>query len=372
MTKAIVSAMVGLSFIWLVGCSGAKGGAAIATVGGEPITREKLNEYILQKRSVRVQVQNQQAELPVAESLGVQALRDLVTQKLLEQLAKTQGVDVTTQDIDNEIKLQTELDPQYIQKITGRGLTLGQLKEALRIELLSEKILTKGITVPMTEVEAYIKNNPRQFREPAAVDLLWILVKDEAGKKAVDRALQGGQNFRAVALQYSVDPEAKIRNGMFPLRNLDALPAVIKDPVSKAGIGTMTEWVKSGEGAAKFYVDKKTEPKPIKMTPAIKQKVQREMAKQKGRAANDLEKRLLEKYDNTKIDVTFDLLKEEWKRSEERRKRAMEVKKSTGAVPPPAGTPGATGTTGTTGATGTGTGTTGATATAGGNAASGG
>src|SRR5512132_2013253 len=86
----------------LGGCRG-ENSEILATVNGDSITVDTFNKYLGVKTSCRVIVQGQVVDLPVADTLAFQAMQDLVSRAVLEQMAKDEGVQPTPAQIESEI-----------------------------------------------------------------------------------------------------------------------------------------------------------------------------------------------------------------------------------------------------------------------------
>lgn len=295
----------------LAGCSQNEN-EIVASVDGETIDFKAFYEYMQSKPSVKVIVGNQTTSLPVAETLAFQALEDLVNQKLLMHLAADLGLIPTKEEVEKEIEFKRSLNPNFIDRLTDRGFNISQIRKNLKMELAQEKVLTKGIQVTMEEVDNYIKRNPKQFITPAIADLYWIYVKSERAKKRVDQELISGQSFRAVATRYSEYPNAERLKGRFPQRVIGSMPPKIQNIAKKHKIGQKTEWIPIQNGYAKFFIEQKTEEKPIKMDEKRKVALKRRLALQRGRLANDLSDTLLKKFKESNISVDYQPLKKPW------------------------------------------------------------
>jgi len=299
----------------LVGCGSKGGGGDVATVNGEPISKDEFVFNLDMKPTVRVMTQAGPVEAPVAGRLGFQVIQDLILRKATLQLAKDEGVYPSDKEVDEELKLRTKLNPNFVTNLTKQGLTLSRIKESLRLDLAREKLVTKGITVTRAEAEKYVKEHPQEFMEPETADVQWIFVKDEAAKQKVDKELAGGQGFSFVAMQYSQDPNVRRTNGRFPERVVANMAKPIQDIVRKTPQNKPSEWLRASDGWAKFYIDKKTPAKPIQMDDAKYMVLQRTLARQRGEAATDLGKRILEKLKTSKIEVSDPSLKDLWKQA---------------------------------------------------------
>ncbi len=304
--------VTGIGGLAISGC-GSSGGGELATINGEPITMKDFHRYLEYKPEVTVVTQTgAQTSAAVADTLAFQGLQDLLRQKLLLQLAKDNGVYPSDQDVLAELEFQKKREPNFLRGLQSRGLSVGEIKDNLRIDLARERLITKGLKVDLKEAEDYIKKNPKEFVDPATADMQWIVVKDDISKKPVDDALKTGQAFSVVASNLSQSPDAK-RTTRFPMRLVDQMPAQIQQIVFSTKEAAVTDWVKLSDGWAKFYLEKFTPEKPIEMTDVRKQFVQRQIAIKRGMQATDIDKQLLDKLKESKIDIKYDDVKERWK-----------------------------------------------------------
>ncbi len=310
MNKITLFGIVTLAMV-VAGC-GSKGTKAVANVNGENIAYEDFVYNMDMKPTVRIATQQGPQEARVAERLGFQVLQDLIVRQATLQLAKDEGVFPTDKDVDEELKLQTALNPNFVTQLTKGGMTLSRIKESLRLDLAKTKLISKGIDVTRAEAEKFVKDNPKDFMEPETADMSWIYVTDPAVKAKVDKELASGQGFAFVAIQYSKDPNVRRTNGRFNQRNVAAMPKPIQDIVRKTPENKASDWLTADDGFAKFYIDKKTPAKAIKMDDAKYTLVQRQIALRRGAAANDLNNRLLDKLRDSKIEVEDPTMKEMW------------------------------------------------------------
>jgi len=334
----------------LAGCNNNSG---VANVAGDPVTRDEFMEQLQTKRTVRVNVNGQVAEVPVADTLAFQAMQELVTRKIVMQLAKDEGVAPTEKEVDDEIAFRTKLDGAYIKQFQAMGFTLQGIRQNVMSELAQEKIITKGITVTEADVDKYIKENPKQFIQPAKANLTFIYAKTEEKRAEAQKALDSGMLFKMAASKYSDAPNAAATDGRFAIpgatestgdTDLSKLTENIRGPIIAAKAGTSTDWIKAdaaGTSHVKFFVNSKTEEKPVDLTKERKELLRRRMAIQRGNAATDLTRRVADKLKTAKIDVSDPSLKDMWAKFEERLKAAAKDTKL------PETTTGGTGATGT-------------------------
>lgn len=334
----LIGVAASLAALFVAGC-GRGGGGGLAMVNGESISAEDFNKYLETKPTVTVMTDTGPVEARVAGSLAFQALKDLVARKILVQLAKDEGVAPTEADVLAELELRKKLNPNYIKQVTAAGTSIQRLKEDIGIELASERLESKGITVTKEEVDKYIATNKDEFMEAARADMQWIFVKTEAAKSAVDKELATGQPFSSVAQRLSEFPNARQDQGRFPQPVINNMPPELQTLVNKTEELKVTEWLKLSDGWAKFSIQKKTPAKPINMDETRKLFLQRKLARERGKQAVDLNKRISDKLKSSEIKVEDPSLKEPWERAMEELKKATgaDVPKGSGAPTPEAG-----------------------------------
>lgn len=321
---AVASVAAAAILLAAAGCGNSSKG--FATVNGVQITDQELVEYLKTKPTVLTTVNGQQVSVNVNNTLEFQAFQDVVVRKLVLELAKTEGVLPSSKDVEDRIKLMTEVKPTYIKEMQAGGLSMQGIRERVLIELAQQNVLSKGITVSDQEVDEYIKANPGLFEEPAKAELLWILVPT-TDKPAVDAAIGSGEKFGDVAAKMSKDKNAKQMGGKYEAERfpsgvpMTGLPATVKAAVENTQSGKATNWIdvpSSQAGApdmsAKFYVVRKTDAKKIEITAARKQLLKDSMEAERGKQTKDVDEKLRELLTKAKIDVTDESVKPMWER----------------------------------------------------------
>jgi hypothetical protein len=299
----------------LTGCGGgssAKGGSSsgdLVMVNGEAVPMSYYYSYMESKPSVRIVTgDGNVASAQVAQTIGFQAMQDLIQQKLVLQMAADEGVLPTDDDILKEVEFQKQVQPNFTKNLQAQGLTLADIKERLKVDLARERILTKGIEVTMPEVEKYIKDNKDEFMVPAMAQSIYIFARSEERKKQVDSELGRGQSFANVAQTLS---EAKANDGsnVYPVQVIDQMPGQFKAEIQKTPAKSMTSWIKMPDGWVRFMVNEKTDKREEKIDVVKKKSVQRRMAIEEGMKAREIDKSLLQKFKEAKIEVKHDPVK---------------------------------------------------------------
>lgn len=313
----------------MVGCKGGGSGAEVmATVNGETISKDDYISHLERKIQVLVQSQTGPVQAQVAQPLNFQALNDLVNQRLLLQMAKQEGVLPTDTDVTNEMMFQTSKRQDFILALTGQGLTTMDIKNDLKLSLARHKLLSKGVTISDAQVDEFIKKNPKQFENPKLVDITWVVLKNAADKAKVDNDLKTGQTFAIVARTYTVATSG----AQYPSREFDKFPARMKEVVDKLAENGTSDWLQDKDSFVKIHVEKKTPSSKLDIKPWMKIEIQRLLAEQKGSAAMDLDKRLLNVRKAATVVITKPGLKERFEQLSKSLKEA-DMKNATSGGP---------------------------------------
>ena len=86
----------------------------------------------------------------------------------------------------------------------------------------------------------------------------------------------------------------------------------MKTEVDKLAEGGTSGWLEDGGSSVKIHVEKKTPASPLEIKPWMKEEVKRSLAEQKGSAAIDIDKRLLNSRKSAVINITKVGLKEKF------------------------------------------------------------
>ena len=195
-----------------------------AVVNGNVISRTDLDFETTQYKQ-----QLEQRGQPVSEAqlqeVQKQALEGLINQELLFQDSQAKGIQVNDKAVDDRlgaIKQRFGGETEYETALTSLNLKENQLKTKIRrglaIEELIQTQIEDKVVVSDQESEAFYSGHPEFFKQPEQVKASHILVKvekdaresDKAKAKAkidaVQKKLQDGQEFTALAKEYSEGP----------------------------------------------------------------------------------------------------------------------------------------------------------------------
>lgn len=272
-TRHLLTGLSVLIAAWLAAaCRGTPGAPAAkvsdetwAVVDGREITRDDAEKAYRRTRDPSKALSDEEA-LTAKLSL----LNDLIIQDILLAKARELKLDVTGSELDTAYAEARKNIPEdaFQQELTRRGLTAADMREGLRRELLSQKVMDRevGSKISVTEqdVTDFFNANRAQFNVPEeAYHIAQIAVtpvrdaqvanrtRDDAATEQAAVAkvrmllerLKSGASFRDLAMDYSEDPESAPRGGdlgFVPVSRLKQAPPQLRDAVLKTKPGAIT------------------------------------------------------------------------------------------------------------------------------------
>jgi len=236
-----------------------------AVVDGQQITRDEVEKAYT--RSGQAQPGLSDEEAMVAK---LNVLNSLIDQQILAAKAKAQKLEVPQSDVDAafaEAKKNIP-DDAFQQELFKRGLTVAELQDSLRHDLLTQKVITQDISgkvaVSDQEITSFYNANRAQFNvAEESYHLAQIAITpvpeqqptnqtgddattpEAAAKKAqmLMERLKSGAAFQELAAGYSEDPESAQRGGdigLVPLSRLMQAPPALRAAVLKKEPGSVT------------------------------------------------------------------------------------------------------------------------------------
>ncbi len=215
---ALAAALAALLAVSVVGCSQKN---IAAKVNDEVITVEELQVQVDQlKKQYPQMFEGADAEGRLLD-FKQRILDNLINQKLLEQAAKDKGIEIDDAAVQTQIdqlKAGFKDDAQFTSALQSAGMTEESLKAQVREQLLTQKIvesLAKDSTASDAEIKAYYDANKTQFFQKEAKRASHILFKPEDKKKAesVLKQVEDGGDFAALAKANSVDTATASKGG---------------------------------------------------------------------------------------------------------------------------------------------------------------
>jgi peptidyl-prolyl cis-trans isomerase SurA len=236
-----------------------------AVVDGREITREDVEKAY---RRMRDASQTLSDEETLTAKLNV--LNDLIVQEILLAKAGQLKLEVAQAELDSAFADASKnmTGDAFQQELTKRSLSSADMREGLRRELVTRKVLDhevgSKIAVTDQEVSDFFSANRAQFYVPEESYHIAQLVitptrdaqvanstgDDAATPQAAAAKLQmlldrlkAGAAFRDLAVGYSEDPESAPRGGdlgLVPVSRLRQAPPALRDAVLNKAPGTVS------------------------------------------------------------------------------------------------------------------------------------
>jgi len=235
-----------------------------AVVDGRPITRADVD-----KAFQRLQDPSQQVSDEELAAAKLNVLDDLIVQDILLARAAALKLDVSPADLEKaEADAKKNMpDGAFEQELTRRKLTVADMREGLRRQLLAQKLITQEVEskVEVTDqaVTDFFNANRAQFNlaedsyrvaqivvTPVKEAQVTNATGDDAATPQAATAkvqmlmerLKAGASFRDLAAGYSEDAETAARGGdlgLVPMSRLQQAPQQLKNAVLGKQAGTV-------------------------------------------------------------------------------------------------------------------------------------
>ena len=247
-----------------------------AVVNNGVILQSKLDQTLAQ---VLHQYVAHPQQLPPKSILERQVLNRLILMKLQVQRAHENGIRVSDQELNAALRNvaarnRMSLD-QLRQAIARQGGSFTafqhEVNNQILVQKLRESVLKGSVQVSQTEVNNLLASPLSRAGEVKLGQILIAIPEgaspsqvSAAKRKAekVERALAGGMDFNAAAVQYSQAQNA-LEGGSVNWRRVDELPTALAGIVLKMKPGQITPPLRSPEG---FYILKIENKRPTQKT----------------------------------------------------------------------------------------------------------
>jgi peptidyl-prolyl cis-trans isomerase SurA len=227
-----------------------------AVVDGKSISRDDV-----EKAYRRTQGAEQQLSQEETTAAKLTLLNELIVQEILLAKAQTLKVEVPEADLDKAFTAakQNIPDDAFQKELSRRNLTAADMREGLRRELLSQKVIEQEVgakvAVADQEVTEFFNANRAQFNFPEeAYHLAQIVITPVRDQQVTNRSgddattpqaaaakvqmlmerLKAGQSFRELAADFSEDADSAPRGGdigFVPVSRIRQAPPVMRDAV---------------------------------------------------------------------------------------------------------------------------------------------
>lgn len=266
--------------------SDAGGLAAIATVGGKPITMKELQERLYRQ-------------------YGDEVLRTMMVRTAIDLESAAANISVTDEEIEADLAEQMESyggeEAFYDAMKSQLGLGRDDVREDAKYRLLLEKIATRGITVSDKEVDDYLAEHAEEYAPSTRLHLRWIVTESGKDAETVLDKLENGEDFGELARTYSIDAATSASGG--DLGEIDEEDGFLDPSILRVAHdlepGDYAGPIATAEGPAVIQlIGKSTVEQADHST--LRDRVRRTIALGMARPLTDVENELLAKYDARK------------------------------------------------------------------------
>jgi len=282
----------------------------VAIVNDEIITRSDYKAaYETNYQSLRAQFQGEEFNRQL-ERVKNNLMDTLITDILLLQEAKKleninfdEQVRLYIDNIKKENNINSDEDLKKILK--QQGMSFEKWTRVLREGVMKDAVITsevrRNIVIDEAEIVSYHKLHPEEFTEPPEFKLKAITLTSgsgsdegiEAKKQEINSKIAAGEDFGALASEYSQGPEKESSGdlGNFEKGNL---AKELEEPVENLKQGEVTPWIQFRNA---WYLLKLVEKKEARLKPFEE-------------ARDDIERRLLADKGQVKFEEFMKELKE--------------------------------------------------------------
>jgi peptidyl-prolyl cis-trans isomerase SurA len=271
---------------------------AWAVVDGKEIKSDQVEKTFRRMVSDAPSLSQEEA---LAAKLGL--LDDLIVEEILLAKATALKVEVSESDVDNafaEAKKNIP-DANFQQELTRRNLTAADMRDGLRRELITRKLLEQEVGAKVTitdqQVSDFFNANRAQFNlAEDAFHLAQIVITPQRDQQIANRTgddaatpqaaaakvqmlmerLKSGTPFGDLARDFSEDPQSAPRGGdlgLVPLSSVKQAPAPLRDAVLQVTPGSARVVSQNGNHTIVFVVAKEPAGQRDLSMPDVRQRI---------------------------------------------------------------------------------------------------
>lgn len=282
----------------------------VAIVNDDIITLSEFKAaYETNYQFLRAQFQGEEFSRQL-EQMKKNLMDQLITGILLLQEAeKLENINIDEQMrlyIDNVKKEHNINSDEDLKKILRQqGTSYEEFTRMLRENMMKEAVIfsevQRNIIIDEAEIVNYHKLHPEEFTDPPEFKLKAITLTSgsgndegiEAKKQEINRKIAAGEDFGALASEYSEGPEKESGGDLGNFKKGD-LAKQLEEPVENLNPGEVTPWIQFRSG---WYLLKLVEKKEARLKPFEE-------------ARDDIEKRLLAEKTQVKFEEFMKELRE--------------------------------------------------------------
>lgn len=258
----------------LAACHKAPPPNVAATVNGRPITYNEVERIY----KAQLSTPGEQSSEDLSQIQKMEVLRTLIENEIMLQRSEKLGLMATDSEVEakfNELKAPYTQE-EFQKQLGARKMTVNDLKAQIRRDLSVQKLTNREITskidITDKEVTDFYNANKASFNRPEeTVHLAQILVtnapstsarnlkndkaqNDPQARQKIQRlemALKQGQDFAALAENYSEDPDSAPNGGdlgFVPMSAFDRSPPEVRKLIASMQPGQVSPVLPDQQG----------------------------------------------------------------------------------------------------------------------------
>jgi foldase protein PrsA len=308
---------------------------AVADVDGKPITKAQFDHWLNIVVAVQRPPKSKQKPVPpkpgtkAYQQVAQQVLQFLTTALWIEGEAADRGVTASADEIKAQFKQTKQQsfpsDKAYQKFLKQSEQTQADIDYRVKLDVLSNKIRQEVTAdtgnISDKDVEDYYNKNKQQFSQPERRDVRVVLTKTTAKAQEALKALQGGEDFKKVAKQFSDDPATKDQGGQLLGITQGQQEPTFDKALFAAQQGKLAGPIKTSRG---YYVFQVT-----KITPATTQPLEQSKAGIRQLLVSQKQQQALDKFTTG--------FRDKWRKKTDCLKSLAIPDCSNGKQPPPPG-----------------------------------
>lgn len=234
--KRSTQLLAALAILLLVGAfsllQASENTTTVARVNGVEISRDSFYEA-LEQYNVN------------GETLGSIALRQLISEALILQANETYELGVDDAQVEASYQEAVAVyGPELPTLLAQVGMTEARFRQEIRIGLILELLMTRGIEVTEEDIATFYEENKETlFLQPELYNASQILVPNEEQARDILAQLAEGATFAELREEHSLD-----RGVWGPIAKTDTIPKEIADALFSLQVGEVSEPVAVGGG----------------------------------------------------------------------------------------------------------------------------
>ncbi|MCF8720723.1 peptidyl-prolyl cis-trans isomerase [Nitrospina gracilis] len=188
----------------------------IARVNGETLDRKALTKEVSRnKKKYRVEEEGESLSKEKLIWLRMDALNQMIQEKILLQEAKKQGVELEPDALEIEYhNIRQGYEKEAFQKILDfQENTEKEWKEKLKRRLLIKKLIQETVnsrvSVQEEELKRYFDEHQDEFQKGEQLRALHIMVENEDSARDILKLLRKGKKFEDLAREHSLGLESE-------------------------------------------------------------------------------------------------------------------------------------------------------------------